>query len=254
MTVLVHKAVTDTNQFTLPEVELGQYSIRVRAVDIDGLQGLNSSRRFTISPVPGTPKAQKTKAVYKTGEPLSFSWQEAAEATKYRWRLAKDRQFKDIVAETDLTTTVHNQAEGVPAGTYYWVVAAGNHNGFGRFVNPIEFKVELPAVPVLAPIAGEMTSEESLELGWNEVELATEYHWQISTDESFDSILREGKTSSTQAVIDGLPEQELYIRVAAVGPYNLDRFSETKSIEVVEPSNGKTAFSIGSVLLFILLL
>gem|GEM_PF-408667 len=254
MTKLVHKVMLDTNQAQLPEVELGDYSIRVRAVDQDGLQGLNSSRRFTISPVPSSPELTQVSSEYLTGEFIALKWSAKSDATKYRLLLAKDRQFDSLVLDQELAATQEPLSEGLPAGTYYWKVAAGNANGFGLFAEPARFDVVLPETPIITPVEDELASDETLVLSWNQVDMATNYQWQVSTDESFSRVIDEGTTEDNRVELSDLPEQQLYIRVTAMGPYNQGRYSETTEVNVIEPGNGKTAFSIGSILLFILML
>ncbi|GAA4361290.1 FecR family protein [Kangiella marina] len=254
MTKLAHKAVLSSNQVELPEVELGAYSVRVRAIDSDGLQGLNGTHRFVISPVPSSPSLEQGASSYLTGQPIEFQWSEKSDATSYRWRLAEDRQFQSLVTEEILTTTRKTLAAGLPAGTYYWDVAAGNNQGFGKSSVAASFDVKLPQQPVVTPIAESMPSDEALSVYWSQVAMATEYQWQISSDRDFKRIIEEGTTRDTRVDVSDLPEQQLYIRVAAKGPYNQFRYSEIQEIDIVEPSNGKTAFSIGSVLLFILML
>ncbi|AKE53024.1 FecR family protein [Kangiella geojedonensis] len=254
MTKLVHKAMVDTNQAQLPEVELGDYSVRVRAVDRDGLQGLNSSRRFTISPVPSSPELTQVSTKYLTGEPIGLKWSAKSDATKYRLLLAKDRQFRSLVMEQELVATQQPLSEGLPAGTYYWKVAAGNNNGFGLFTEPLRFDVALPDAPIMMPLEDELESDQTLTLSWSQVHMATSYEWQISSDANFSRIVDEGTTVDNLVEVNDLPEQQLYIRVAANGPYNQARYSKTTEVNVIEPGNGKTSFSIGSVLLFILML
>ena len=254
MTKLVHKTMVDTNQVKLPEVELGDYSVRVRAVDRDDLQGLNSSRRFTISPVPNSPELTQVSSEYLAGQPIGLEWSAKSDATKYRLLLAKDRQFRSLVMEQELAATQKQLSEGLPAGTYYWKVAAGNANGFGLFAEPLRFDVALPDTPILTPVEDELASDQALILSWNQVDMATSYQWQISSDENFSRIVDEGTTVDNRVEVNGLPEQQLYIRITAIGPYNRGRYSETTEVNVIEPGNGKTAFSIGSVLLFILML
>ncbi|RDX37827.1 LysM peptidoglycan-binding domain-containing protein [Kangiella sp. HD9-110m-PIT-SAG07] len=254
MTKLVHKEVVTKNQAQLPSVELGDYSARVRGVDKEGLQGLNNSRRFTISPVPSSPELTQTSKEYLAGEPISFAWNAKNDATQYRWLLAKDRQFRSLVKEQEMANTQQQIEAGLPRGTYYWKVAAGNRNGFGVYSETERFDVRLPSAPIITPIAEEMSSDETLSLQWSQVELATEYRWQISGDSDFNTIVEAGVTIDTRVEVEGLPQQRLYIRVAAKGPFNKDRYSETKTVDVIEPSDGKAAFSIGSILLFILML
>ncbi|GAA4347288.1 FecR domain-containing protein [Kangiella taiwanensis] len=254
MTKLVHKDFVNLNQTQLPEVALGEYSVRVRGVDQEGLQGLNSSHRFVISPVPSSPAVQFEHEKLLAGEPVHYRWTSKAGASQYRWRLAKDKQFRRVVEELELQTTAYQQPQGLPAGTYYWKVAAGNENGYGQDSDLVRFDVRLPVVPTIKPIASEISSDEALSFHWSAVELATEYHWQIGTDDRFENVIDEGLTADTRVTVSELPEQELFIRVAAKGPYNQNRYSDVSTVEVVEPSDGKTAFSIGSILLFILML
>lgn len=253
MTQLLSKATVSQNQYALPKVELGEYSVRVRAVDLEDLQGLNNSVRFTVSPVPMSPVTTTQPQQLLAGEAIQMAWQPSEQALNYRWRLLKGNAgtiMQDkVTAERSITL-----AEGLAAGDYYWQVAAGNDNGFGRYSKAVSISAELPAPPVLEPVEPELDSDQSLLLRWSEVPLATKYHWQLSSTKDFSNVIDEGHSASTDVILNDLPQGELYIRVAAIGPYNDDRYSQSLKLGVVEPDNGKTAFSIGSVLLFILLL
>lgn len=254
LTTLVHKAQVSSHQVSLPEVNLGEYSLRLRAIDKDGLQGLNTIHHFTISPVPRSPQLKAFDEQYIAGQPLEFSWEESVSATQYRWQLAKDRQFRNIVTQQVLKNNTHQLPEGLPAGTYYWRVAAGNIHGFGQYSTLKRFDVKRPKPPELSLSDKTITTEDTLTVNWQAVPLAEQYLWQVSSDETFSNIVSEGKSQTNHLVLEGLPESELYIRVAAHGPYNQGRFSETKSVVVEPEGNGKTAFGIGSILLFILIL
>lgn len=254
LTTLVHKAKVSLHQVTLPKVALGEYSLRLRAVDNDGLQGLNTVHHFTISPVPTSPRLKPFSDKYLAGERLQFSWENPSGATQYRWQLAKDRQFRNIVTQTDIEVTTQQLERGLPAGTYYWHVAAGNSNGFGQYSELKRFDVEQPKPPIVTLSEKILSTEETLTVHWEPVPLAEQYVWQVSSDEAFADIVSEGSSEATNLKLEGLPEAQLYIRVAALGPYNKDRFSETQSVLVEPEGNGKTTFSIGSVLLFILIL
>lgn len=254
MTQLVHKSDVQNNQFTLPDVELSDYTLRVRAVDQQGLQGLNSSKRFTISLVPDQVKTKSSATEFKTGASINTAWVSSEGANKYRWRLATERQFSNIVEKQDATDTAHQIPHGLAEGDYYWQVAAGNENGFGAYSAPVAIKVTLPEPPKLKPLASEHDSDKALELAWSSVELAESYYWQVSDSTDFKTIIENGETQDTQVVVNDLPEKQLYFRVAAKAPFNQDRYSSPVDTHVIEPGNGKTTFSLGSLLIFILIL
>lgn len=254
MTQLVQKSNVQQNQFTLPKVELADYTVRVRAVDQHGLQGLNNSKRFSISLVPSQVKTRSSTIEVSAGVPINTKWQKVEGANQYRWRLATDRQFSNIVMTKDTPSTAHQLPQGLAAGDYYWQVAAGNENGFGVYSAPVAINVILPEPPTLKPLASEHDSDEVLELAWSSVELATSYYWQVSDSAGFKTIMEEGETEDTHVMVNDLPEQRLYFRVAAKGPFNQQRFSSAVDTDIIEPGNGKAAFSLGSLLIFILLL
>ncbi|WP_223670220.1 FecR domain-containing protein [Kangiella shandongensis] len=253
MTRLLDKSTVRQHQFTLSSVELGEYSVRVRAVDAEGLQGLNNSIRFTVTPVPMSPVTKTPPQQLLAGKAILMTWQPAEKALHYRWRLLES-DAETVIKEKETSETSVRLVEGLAAGEYFWQVAAGNDNGFGRYSKPTRIRSVLPSPPVIEPVEKELESDQSLLLQWSEVPLAKQYHWQVSSSANFDSVVAEGHSLTTRAVLNSLPQRELYIRVAAVGPYNDERYSESLRLEVVEPDNGKTAFSLGSVLLFVLLL
>lgn len=94
---------------------------------------------------------------------------------------------------------------------------------------PQPSKRELPAIPVLVnPVFNAQVSEGKVELKWEPVANATEYHLQVATDTEFKWIVLENyHLKSTNYEITALtPGARYYWRVAAVNTKNWNTFKK----------------------------
>ncbi len=64
---------------------------------------------------------------------VTFTWQAAANATKYAHELAVDPLFQFIIVDSSLTGTSKNVTGLIADQTYYWRVKAGNVSGWGPY-------------------------------------------------------------------------------------------------------------------------
>ncbi|WP_214626149.1 S-layer homology domain-containing protein [Paenibacillus agaridevorans] len=112
---------------------------------------------------------------------VEFRWEPSAGAVQYRLLVATDNQFAEIVSDTVTGRTRHVLEGAITYDeTYYWKVIAysasysrpaelANANGVMTFDSRVTDRV--PDAPNLA-----FTRLDHVQLAWNRVDMATEYH------------------------------------------------------------------------------
>jgi hypothetical protein len=103
----------------------GDYVLRLRAVDDNGLQGLDALHRFSVfaRPFPPGLNTPGDGAVVRTARP-SFVWSSVLEIERYRFQVALEPDFADPVQDQVVDQSPWSVTEDLPAGPLYWRVAS----------------------------------------------------------------------------------------------------------------------------------
>jgi hypothetical protein len=133
-TALLIDAGLTNPSYTLSELPSGQYALRVRAIDEFGLEGLNSDFSFTLKTRPVTPVTVNPEDGESSTETRpEFRWQPVDGASGYRFQLARDWAFKEIILDVYVGATNHyklpKNQQGLPPHAYYWRVASLDKSG-----------------------------------------------------------------------------------------------------------------------------
>lgn len=244
---------TDKTQIELPKIDPDTYYVRVKGVDAEGFQGLDSIHKFTITKVPASPVLKTTReANYLAGRSVTFEWNQSFNATHYLWQMSKSEDFSEVSYQQESDQLELIREGDIAPGNYYWRVAAINNNGRGPFAEAKSVAILLPAEPTIIEMDESIEFGEEFNAKWDAVELAESYYWQVASDANFTTIVQQGSSAEPAVTLSNLPQQTLYFRVAAKGPFNDKRFSQSSAFEVEKPDNGKTKFTIGSFLLLLL--
>lgn len=110
----------------------GAYVLRVRSIDVQGLEGAATATDFVLKARPEAPFAsQPANAAQVRGDSVQLKWSEPPEAVSYRLQIATQPDFLQTrVDRKDITGTQIDLP--LPPGTYYWRVATivrGNDQG-----------------------------------------------------------------------------------------------------------------------------
>ncbi len=128
---LLHDSLFSTPQATWPNLEDGDYVLRVRAVDELGLEGFDASHSFNL--------ATRLSAPYATippdgmsqiaGPPPTFQWRTVNGAMAYRFQLAKQINFGAPLIDVVVEGTEYTPEVEFEPGRYYWRLATRNSRG-----------------------------------------------------------------------------------------------------------------------------
>lgn len=103
----------------------GDYVLRLRAVDDNGLQGLDAQHRFTVfaRPFPPGLNAPGDGATIRTAQP-SFAWSTVLGIERYRLQIASQPDFASPLHDIALDRSTWLPAADLPAGKLYWRAAS----------------------------------------------------------------------------------------------------------------------------------
>lgn len=132
----------------------GDYLLAVRALDGQGIPGQEAVRRVVVNARPQAPLLRTPPAGARLTSPdVLLQCTQGDARLRYRFQLARDADFKDLMAQTpDLADCSHTVRATAP-GAYFWRVAAVDRDAKGErdqgpFSAPVPFqRVALPPVP-----------------------------------------------------------------------------------------------------------
>lgn len=120
--------VSDRPEFVLPVTPDGDLHLRVRAIDADGIEGLEARRAVRIAAPPGSAEltAPEARHLAAAGS-VRFVWKVPAGVVRSRLEFARDREFTRIVGtrETEAAELVVDPPFGDDRRLYWRVVALG---------------------------------------------------------------------------------------------------------------------------------
>jgi hypothetical protein len=171
--------------------------------------------------------------------PIQLVWQPTSGASAYRVQLSLSADFTNkLVDSTGVQSTFYILPQLLTSERYYWRVSALNLAGESAWSETRTFRtvVVTPAVPVLlTPINNLENAKTPLLLDWSNVQGATSYSVEVSTDSSFETIVfsSNGQAASAYLLTALLPQTTYYWRVRARNLAGLGDWSEVWSFTTV---------------------
>jgi hypothetical protein len=207
------------------EVADGRYTLRVRGIDAEGLEGRDASAGFVVKARPEPPFASEPQVdatVY--GERVRLRWARAPGAERVHLQVAPAADFaQPSIDRADLKDT--ELAIELPLGEYHWRLAAiGPGDDHGPWSDAQAFSVKpkpSPSSPVLEPPA---IGERGLVFRWR-ASAGARYHYQVARDAAFTDIVVQGPALEPEAVILDPQPGVYHLRVRTIdangfeGPY-----------------------------------
>lgn len=209
-------------ELRLVDLPDGDYRIRVRAEDAQGLQGRDALHLFTLKarPEPPLPAGPGPKAVV-SGARLDLAWASVDEARSYRLQLARDEAMREPLRDQRALAGTAWSVDALAPGVYFWRLAsersATDQGPFG----PVQ-RVELRALP--APLPPPRVGEDSLKLAWEGLPGQTfEVEFARSADFAVLELTRRTEQSALELRLPGTGRYWVRMRArdpdGFVGPY-----------------------------------
>lgn len=189
---LLQDVRTDDARAQLDVRAEGPAFVRVRAIDEQGLEGLDAAHPLRIAAQPGPPFTISPGVDAKVAGPHPrLRWTASESAASYRVQIASTADFQNPVFEReDLKGTELRPATDLAPGTYYWRIGAIDATGKrGPFSDAIGFDVR-PADAGPEISAGK--ADKGLQVSWRVADEDQRYRFELSRKADF-SVLSENR-------------------------------------------------------------
>ncbi len=222
----------DSSAIRGPDLPDGDYHIRVRAIDIQQLEGLNSQLEFSINAQPESPflSLPNVGQGFLIDENVEFSWAKQKSIKKYHFQIAKDHNFDNLLVDRqDVDQSELVIDDKMKVGKYFWRVAATDQEGDGPFSEGQMFRRIKPAPDIEAPDI----SDDSLVIRSRTGLPGQTYHFQIAEDESFSELLVDKQIKEPRLKIPRPSGGEYFIRIRTIDSDGfIGPFSKPQSLNV----------------------
>ena len=190
----------------------GEYHLRARLVDAQGLEGHDALHSFRLKarpepPFPGQP-ADLGKA---PAGPVSFAWSGAPEAASYRFELVAGEDFSAPGTVREALSDTGLRRELAP-GSYRWRVASVRADGDqGPWSAVSRLVVREPAAVPEPPEVG----EDTLAFRWAG-EPGQRFDYQFAVQDDFAEVLHAGTVAEPAVQLPRPAPDTYYMRVRAI--------------------------------------
>ncbi|MCM5680471.1 FecR domain-containing protein [Schlegelella sp. S2-27] len=225
-TQFVRVLVDETGTHPAPRLDGlpdGAYTLRLRAIDADGLMGEETTvpLRIKTQPLPPLARSPLPGQVFGPGA-VELRCTEVPGGVAYRLQLARDPQFTTLVKEATQRDQCRFATDLAEPGEYHWRVAtlapdAGGTEERGPFNDASRFTV----VPV--PVAPEPAVEttDGLTVHWAGAP-GERYQVQLAADVDFREIVRDIEVTQSRARLE-LPAgcRAYFLRLRTISAHGL---------------------------------
>lgn len=198
----------------------GNYFLRVRALDKQGLEGLNTGYAFTLNARPEPPFVSAPADQEKLyGDKVKFQWTKPAHADGYHIQLARNPGLTAPVSEIFDLKDLHYTATLEP-GDYYWRIASrilpsdevsGEE---GPFSDTRSFTVK--RIPVAPAVSSPKIDKEQMMFQWSSGEAGQKYQFQLARDEGFNDLLTDQTLSESNITLARPGAGSYFMRAKAI--------------------------------------
>ena len=210
------------------------------------LKSINEAAYKTIS-TPDVPVASYPSQITDTiSLPVIISWFPSDRADSYRFQLADDLNFSQIIIDSTLSTATSLKLKSLPPDkNYYWRVNASNNSGTSNFSESVKFTASgsiISSPHLIVPPDKAKYISVDVTFKWNSLAGARTYFLQIGPTNDFcnqTSGITINNDTSYSTTLDY--DKIYYWRVKAVpgnGSYSSSDFSETRSFITSSPLPG----------------
>ena len=257
--VLSEKTLKPGESIELANLEDGVYYFQTTSIDNLGLEGFsNPPATLTIRTSPLAPFVQTplVNSNYK-GKTVVFQWLKVLDAAKYQMQLSTNREFKNASTRSlDIKGTEYSH-DFEQFGEYYFRIRSVAQDGYaGEWSDSILFRL-IPPPPSPAVEKPDVKGDE-LHIRWRNQGDNITYHFQVSPDVSFQTILTDRKEKIPEITL-AKPGKAgtYYVRISSIDADGYEGpFSTPQSFDVEQRSYWPTVAGslglIGTILLFLL--
>lgn len=183
---LIAEFSSDSTTLRGPDIPDGDYWLRVRGRDAQGLEGQDAVRRFTLNARPEPPFVLQPQAGGSTGVTPEFAWTAHPQADHYELEVAGTGGFEaPLIAERNLRDTRFRAPGPMPPGQYAWRIATVSATeGRGPNSDTMPFRVPYPGPSADPPTV----SRDRLVIQWAQPAPGQTFWFQLARDAEFKTL------------------------------------------------------------------
>ncbi|HDS1038648.1 TPA: FecR domain-containing protein [Stenotrophomonas maltophilia] len=211
--ILLFAATTADTRLTIGDLPAGALRLLLRAVDAQGVEGLDASADFLLSDQPPPPlTVSPLHAQAVNSDRPRFRWSQAPGANSSVLQIADEPMFLQPLQEQAATGTDLRLATPLPPGQYFWRVASrdgqGHQGPYGQAL-PLQLTDE-PVDPALQPPEA---ADGELTLRWQAGSAGQRYRVQVDRRGDFSAPLVDETLDQPQVSFKRPWSGTLHIRV-----------------------------------------
>lgn len=216
-TTLLEQIASPSEEFSLLNLSDGTFHISFTAIDDQGFESISSIPvSFSVRTSPMAPllvKPDNGSQTFKTK--TAISWLQSDLARLYKFQLATDSDFSNIIDEQQIEENSYTTAELRP-GSYYFRVKLVAEDGFETLFS-IPLSWEVLEQPTLGGTDSLIKGEDGITLQWRAIPNMAGYMIQVAKDTTFSNlILTEGHlTEPSFTIRENLAPGSYYIRICS---------------------------------------
>lgn len=209
----------DGPQTRLPALPAGEYFLRIRGIDAQGLEGQDAVLPFRIeNPLPPYAIAPAADAIVRDSR-VALSWTQAPGASAYRYQVASNREFdQPLVDVSGVDETQAKLPKALPPGSYFWRVgsidAAGKQGSFG---DVMAFELRLLTDPGQIDSDAAKSRSDEVTFRWQAGPPDQRYRFQMSRTPDFSSLKIDEIVSQAEITVPKPGSGTWYLRAQAIG-------------------------------------
>ena len=233
--VLLEK-VNTSPRLSFADLPDGKYLLRVRAVDVNGLQGKDALHAFELDarPFPPLVLAPPQAGTVRMALP-EIHWSEMTDVQAYRVELARDGEFKDKLLQATVAERKIKLDKPLEPGNYFLRIASISSNDQGPFQETIKFTFKpLPKVSEVA--------QSAITFDGNQMSLALPkpaegliYDIAITADKERSQINWQGKSQEGNVRLPTPPAGKQFLSIRMVEADGTAGPFATQAIDVPNP-------------------
>lgn len=195
----------------------GDYTLRVRAIDARGQEGVAADKDIRLQARPEPPFIQSpppNAVIYSADSAALVVWTRNTAAPRARLQVARDAAFRDVVLDTPPVDGNGTKLD-LPYGEYHWRIASVEAAGrSGPFSDAQRF-ILAPPPPAPPPAEPEVDGDQ-LKLRWRTDPGVVRYELEWSKTEAFDGAeVQRFNTDKAEVVLPKPSPGKYFLRARA---------------------------------------
>lgn len=204
------------NQFSIGQLDNGQYEIHLAALDPRGIAGMPEIASIEVDLQASAPALTVPAAGESVNDDMpEFRWELNGTNELARVEIAEDASFQRLIATSEWAP----ESKALPTrplspGKYFWrvVTEAGGNSVATSEARELVVNGTLPPVRII----NVNYLDSQVRVFWEKADTVKDYRLQLSEEPGFRNIIKEADVADTTAALRLIPGRRYFVRVKAL--------------------------------------